>query len=250
MMYAYLRTDIRRLLRRFPRWLMLFLSLGALSLMVSVMGQTGLYGRWNAITYMAAIKTWIKPLPLLIGLIEIIFIFGDDLKAKTMQAAIGTGLSRAGLVGCKLIETALFALFDVILYGLLTLLIGVVFQAALLGSQLGELAVYLLVAWLKVLGYTSITMILLFFTRSLGLSLVFYIALFTKIVHNAVSVLLSFGPMEKLHVERYTLTSYLDILQTYLTGGSGLGPLLIVLGYIAAGCLAAMLLFQKRELEF
>ena len=96
-MIGYLFCDLHRLLRRFPRWLMLLLGLGGLALCAAIFGQTGLYGEWSSWAYIAAIKAMIKPLSLMIGIIELFFVFGDDLKAKTMQAAIGTGLSRAGL---------------------------------------------------------------------------------------------------------------------------------------------------------
>ena len=249
-MIGYLSCDMRRLLRRFPRWLMLLLGLGGLALAAAIFGQTGLYGQWSSFAYIAAIKAMIKPLSLMIGIIELFFVFGDDLKAKTMQAAIGTGLSRTDLVLGKLIEIVLLALLDVILYAVLILLFGALFQAGLLPVQLRELAVYYFVEWLKVIGYMSLTMILLFFKRSLGLALVLYIALYAKVFHTIARLLLSAKAIEGLHLSRYTLTASVDTLQTYLIGGlSGVGPLLVVLAYCVLGCAAALLVFQKRELE-
>ena len=249
-MIGYLCCDMRRLLRRFPRWLMLLLGIGGLALAAAVFGQTGLYGAWSSFAYVAAIKAMVKPLSLIIGVIELFFVFGDDLKAKTMQAAIGTGLSRTDIVLGKFLEIVLLALLDVILYAVFLLAFGALFQAGLLAVQLRELSVYCFVEWLKVVGYMSLTMILLFYKRSLGLALVLYIALYAKVLHTLARLLLSFKAIEGLHLSRYTFTASIDTLQTYLIGGlSGVGPLLVALAYCALGCLTAMLLFQKRELE-
>ena len=249
-MIGYLSCDLHRLLRRFPRYLMLLLGLGGLALCAAVFGQTGLYGAWSSFAFVAAIKAMIKPLSLIIGVTELFFVFGDDLKAKTMQAAIGTGLSRAGLVVGKFLEIVLLTLLDVLVYALFILAFGGLFQAGLLPVQLRELSTYFLVEWLRTVGYMSLTMILLFFKRSLGLALVLYIALYAKVFHAAARLLLSARAIDGLHLSRYTLTASLDTLQTYLIGGlSGVGPLLIVLAYCGLGCLIALLLFQKRELE-
>ncbi len=249
-MIGYLSCDMHRLLRRFPRWLMLLLSLGGLALTAAVFGQTGLYGAWSSFAYMAAIKAMIKPLSLIIGVVELFFIFGDDLKAKAMQAAIGAGLSRTELVMGKFVEVVLLSLLDVILYALFILAFGALFQAGLLPMQLRELSVYFFIEWLKVVGYMSLTMTLLFYKRSLGLALVLYLALYAKVLHTLARLPLSAKAIDGLHLSRYTLTATIDTLQTYMIGGlSGVGPLLIVLAYCGLGCLIALLLFRKRELE-
>lgn len=248
-MIGYLRCDLHRILRRFPRYLMLLLGLGGLALCTVIFGQSGLYGAWSSFAYVAAIKAMIKPLSLIIGIVELFFVFGDDLKAKTMQAAIGAGLSRADLVFGKYFEIVLLSLLDVLLYVVFLLAFGGVFQAGLLPVQLRELSVYALVEWLRVIGYMSLTMILLFFKSSLGLGLILYIALYAKVLHTVARLLLSIKAIDGLHLSRYTLTASIDTLQTYLIGGlSSVGPLLIVLGYGLLGCLIALLLFRKREL--
>ena len=249
-MIGYLSCDLRRLLHRFPRHLMLLLGIGGLALAAAIFGQTGLYGEWSSFAYIAAIKAMIKPLSLMIGVIELFFVFGDDLKAKTLQAAIGTGLSRTGLVLGKYLEIALLALLDVILYAVFILAFGALFGAGLLPVLLQELTVYLFVEWLEVMGYMSLTLILLFWKRNLGLALILYIALYAKVFHAAARLLLSVKAIDGLHLSRYTLTASLDTLQTYLIGGlPGIGPFIIVLAYCALGCLIALLVFQKRELE-
>ena len=249
-MIGYLSCDLHRLLRRFPRWLMVLLGLGGLALAAVIFGQSGLYGAWSSFAYVAAIKAMIKPLSLIIGVIELFFVFGDDLKAKTMQAAIGTGLSRTGLVIGKFLEIVVLTLLDVLVYAVFLLAFGALFQAGLLLVQLRELVVYCFVEWLKTIGYMSLTMILLFYKRSLGLALGLYIALYAKVLHTLARWLLSVKAIDNLHLGRYTLTASVDTLQTYLIGGlSGVGPLLIVLAYCALGCLIALLVFQKRELE-
>ena len=139
---------------------------------------------------------------------------------------------------------------DVMLYAVFIIAFGALFQAGLLPVQLRELSVYCFMEWLKVIGYMSLTMILLFFKRSLGLALVLYIALYAKVLHAAARLLLSIKALDGLHLSRYTLTASIDTLQTYLIGGlSAAGPLLVVLLYCALGCAITLLVFQKRELE-
>src|SRR3712207_8167642 len=45
--------------------------------------------------------------PLIVGIAIFLSIYGDDLKAKSMQVAIGRGMSRNGVVITKLIEVIL-----------------------------------------------------------------------------------------------------------------------------------------------
>lgn len=249
-MYRYLSADIRRLARRFPRWLIIILALFGMSACVAIAGQLGLYGRWNSFTYVTTVKNLIKPLALIIGIVEIIFLFGDDRKARTLQASIGAGLPRASLVISKYIEVILFSLLDIILYALFTFAMGFLFQANLFGSQYQELWICFFVEWLKVLGYTSLTMILLFSTRGVALGMVLYIAFFARIIEKALVLLLSIGPLERLHIDRYSMSMFIDTTQTHLIGGvSILTPLLAVLVYIAVGCMVSILLFQKKELD-
>lgn len=249
-MFSYISCDMHRLLHRFSRWLMLLLGLSGLAVFTAIFGQSGLYGQWSSFAYISAVKALIKPLPLIVGVIEILFVFGDDLKAKTIQAAVGTGLRRPELICGKYAEIVLLSFFDVVIYGLLVLAMGLLFQAGLLGSQIQELTVYLLTEWLKVIGYTALTMIMIFFTRGVGLSLVLYIALYGRVLNAVGGYLLSLGPLENMHLGRYTMTASIDTLRTCLVGGAPvLGPLLTVLAYCAAGCLITVLVFDKRELE-
>ena len=249
-MIAYISCDMHRLLHRFSRWLMLLLGLGGLAVFTAIFAQSGLYGQWSSFAYISAVKALIKPLSLFVGVAEILFIFGDDLKAKTIQAAIGTGLRRSELICGKYAECILLSFLDVVIYGLFVLAMGLLFQAGLLGSQIQELTVYLFTEWLKVVGYTAFTMIMIFYTRSVGLSLVLYIALYGKVLSSIAGYLLSLGPLENMHLARYTMTAAIDTLRTCLTGGMPvLAPLLLVLAYCAVGCLITILLFDKRELE-
>ncbi|MGL6269561.1 MAG: hypothetical protein ACRC2O_16625, partial [Chitinophagaceae bacterium] len=69
-------------------------------------------GQWNAVTFVLAVEQYIEFLPVLIGLVELISVFTEDFKAKTMQVAIGIGSPRYRIVLSKLIEMMLLVLVD------------------------------------------------------------------------------------------------------------------------------------------
>ena len=90
-----------------------------------------------------------------LGLFDILAVFSEDFKAKTMQVAIGRGVSRTQVVLTKLLDVAMVLLTDLVLFFVLTVGLSWGLGAPLTGSRLTQHVIDFLVQWLDGIGYTE-----------------------------------------------------------------------------------------------
>lgn len=79
---------------------------------------------WNTVTYLIMARAFAGMLPMFFGLLVFIAVFSMDFKAKTMQVAIGTGLSRAEVVLAKTVEVFVITVAGIFLFGVVELSAG------------------------------------------------------------------------------------------------------------------------------
>lgn len=107
--------------------------------------------------------------------------------------------------------------------------------------------------WMISLGYVAIVMPLIFRTQSVLGAMLLYIPLSASLVYNIVNMLLAVAPeyLQRIHPERITLDSSLEILRTHLIMGHlHFGALAGVFIYLAIGYTLTFLVFRRQELEF
>ena len=212
-MHNYVMADFRRIGKRLPR-IILVLVLYSILLIMTYVSST--QGTLDSVNFVIQAESYIGAMPLLIGIIELIAIFSDDFKAKTMQVAIGMGIPRYKVVLSKFYEMMIVVLMDAALLGLFIIICVMGFSIGLDGSQSAELIGQLWVMWLSVISYTSIASIIAFFMQSQGIAVLLYIVMAGGIMSQIMSLIFSIKAIEGFHLNRFLLTSFLDIFKTHL----------------------------------
>lgn len=250
-MLNYIRADVKRILgRKSHMFTMLFLF--AVFFAALVLPNRGM--QVTSVSLIAAACSLLDWMPIFFGLFELIAVFSEDFKVKTMQVAIGLGISRLQVIVCKLLEMVILIVLDCIVLLLLILGagygLGVSIPMVVLRDAVLALVVKLI---LGVTAYTSLTMIVLFFTQSTILSIFVYILVSIGIV----SILLSGAPLlglhwvESLRLNRFMLSTIINTFYTRLVLGTfDAVALLGIFAYIGAGVFFTHKLFSKCELDF
>ena len=210
-------------------------------------------GNWNCLAYQSAISLPMSMMAMFLGMFVLIGVFSEDFKAKTMQVAIGRGISRAQVVAVKLIDVTLVMLIDLVMFIVLTLALSFVTGAPLAGTQLVGHLIDFLVQWLECAGYTALVLTLLFHLQNMLVPILIYILFSSRAVYCILRMLTFWGPewVQKLQLESYTLDACLDTLRTHLVLGQLNPGALVGTGvYLGLGYLIAVDVFRRKELEF
>lgn len=246
-MKQYIVADLKRIVGRVPYWICMLLLIGYM--MTLFLFQSLI--NWNAVTYLVTASAFAGMLPIFFGLLVFIAVFSADFKAKTMQVAIGTGLSRAEVVLSKAVEVFVITIAGIVLIGVVVLLAGVVTGVGMSATQAMEIINSLWVKGVAIISYNYIAMILIFFTQKPGVGTMCYIALATPVVEILVSVINDIKLIKELDIRRFYLASLIDTAHTRLILGTfDIASFIGIAAYIMAGVAVTILLFRKRELEF
>lgn len=247
-MIHYITADLRRIIKRLPHIIALAFVLAILIILIAVIRNGD---AWTSVTFTLTVEKYIAFLPLLLGLIELLAVFADDFKAKTMQVAIGIGIPRRQVVLSKFLETAVLALTDLILFTAVCFIAGAVCGAGLNGGQIMEICINMTGDWLSIIGYASFTMILLFFTQSTGPGTLLNILFSYGLINTLIGLTDEIDAIQFLHIGQYTFTSLQKLFITRLQIGSfHFGSFIGIILYILCGCLLSILVFRHRELDF
>ena len=250
-MRNYIRADVKRILQRSSHLfsMLLLFVIYVLSLYLPNRGP-----QVTSVTLVAFAGTILEIMLVFCGLFEMIAVFSEDFKVKTMQVAIGLGISRNKVVVCKLLETLILLVLDCIVLVLLTMGIGSALGAAIAPALLMDVICTLLVKGiLAQAAVISLTMIVMFVTQSTVLSIFVYIILGMGVVNIVLSLLPMFGVtmLESLNLNRLTLSYHVGAFYTHAVLGTfDVVALLVIAIYTAVGITATCKLFAKRELDF
>ncbi|MDO5573543.1 MAG: hypothetical protein Q4G60_06155 [bacterium] len=246
-MNNYIIADLRRILIRIPLLIAEVCLLGFLLIVILVTYN----GDWNSVSFIANIRTLLQFMVVFMGLVMVIAVFADDFKTKTMQVAIGIGISRAKVILSKYIEIMVLTFINLFVMIILAFVMGGIFHANLIGEQVWELLGIFFVTWLSVISYTGLTMILIFYTQTVGLSGFVYLILSSGLVSFGIDRIFDIPALSSSHINMMTLRNVLSSFETYLAVGDfRLKLFLGILVYMLSGYLISVLVFRNRELEF
>ena len=247
-MHNYVMTDFRRIGKRLPR-ILLVLAVYSILFIINLVTLT--QGTLDSVNFVIMTESFIGGMPLMIGTIELIAVFSDDFKAKTMQVAIGIGIPRYKVVLSKFYETMMVILSDAVLLGVFIFACDKGFSIGLDGSQILELTGQLAVMWLSIVSYTSIAMIIAFAMQTTGIAVLLYIVLTSNILSQILTMILGIKALERFHLNRFLLTSFLGIFRTHLILGSFSAASFIgIVIYAAAGYGLTCAVFRHKDLGF
>ena len=250
-MYNYIWADLLRSLKRVPHIVvMVLLNLAAVGMSVYIRMTN-----WNAVFLMMAGEFFLKLIPILMGIINISIIYGDDFKAKIMQTTIGNGLSRKKVIGSKLIETAILSFLDLLEMTLFFLLVACVMRAGFNGKMVVELFQVMLVSTLQCIVYTSLVQGVIFFRQGVGIANMVYLLAIFGLPDAIIEAVLNIGAVEavvgRFHLANFLLLRMVDAASSRLMLGTvDIRAFVGIAVYTAIGFLIAVQAFKKRELEF
>ena len=250
-MLNYVRADVKRILRTSSHMF-------SMALLFVVYFCTLYFPNRNVqvtpVSLVVSACSALEWITIITGLFEMIAVFSEDFKVKTMQVAIGLGISRTQVVLCKLIEIIILLALDCLVYIAITLLGGAVLGLAIPLKVLMDVVLILLVkGLLACIVFTCLTMIVLFVTHSTILSVFTYVFIGVDVIGLLLSLLPMFGFswIEDLNLNRITLNYLIGVVHTRLALGTiDLGGLLGMAIYTAIGLFCTCKLYRKRELDF
>lgn len=246
-MNRYLKADFYRIFGRVSRYitlLILFIAFGAILFAISD-GATP-YGMVETVTQI--VNTVVVPV---FGLVEYGVVYSDDLKAKTMQIAIGTGVSRKKVIFTKWLEIVLLTALDLAVFLLIAFVVSRVRGVVFSGEPLRDVLILSGFSLVKLAGAAAITSILLFGTMNATLGMILFIAAAFGILYFLVSAIITIGPLESLHLDQYLFSSLLEAAKSRAVIGTISVPHIVgIIVYLVVFYLIACRAFRKVELEF
>lgn len=245
-MIQYVNADLHRIFRRIPRYI-------ALAAVYAIIFFTIIQVTKNSTVYqfMTSFVKYADFFFVALGLFEFIYVYGDDFKAKTMQIAIGTGVSRRKVILAKWVDFAVLMLVDAAVTVLMIVIAAAFNGVTFTPDVAGKFTIIILFGVIKTVGSVGFTMIFLFLTQNTTVGLLIYIVESIGIVSSLLSMLLESGFLSKLHISGYTFSGLLRLASARLMLGSfNFWYCLGIIIYLAAFYYLACLLFKKRELEF
>lgn len=249
-MLNYIHADLHRIARRVPRIVLLLLII-VISAFVMINGAVG--DNLNSIGFMANMAGLFTVTGVLFGLVEIMSVFSDDFRAKTMQVAIGLGISRPQVVLAKSIEYAVLNLVDELIVAVLVIAGSFSIGIGLNGDDIYQIIIRVIFAVLNALIPALFTMIPIFYLQGTGLTAILFLILYV----DPLSAIISFGFSTnewviRLHLNELPFSNMLGAVTTAMTLHTNV-PFAQFLGlaiYTVAGFVLTVLVFRKCELEF
>lgn len=248
-MLNYIHADLHRIFRRIPRCVFIILFY---AIILGVECYQAVSKSYNSVNLMADSPTFFGIASLVLGIVELQSVFSDDFRAKTMQIAIGLGLSRPKVVLVKLLDVAILSVVDQMVLMFLFILGGMGCGISLLGDQIRMLVVSALGCALSTILMTALTMIPLFYLQSTSLAILFFLLISADPLQLILAMFSTNEIVLNLHLQELPYSVVTSTLTTQLALGNTL-PIPQLLGTIAYLVLAyglTVLVFRKRELDF
>lgn len=249
-MTDYIKADIRRILHKntFLTAVGIFLAFYA--------GMVFIYFNpsFTADMYVAKITNYLSYFPLIVGLFVFMSVYADDFKCKSMQVAIGYGISRNRIIAAKIAESFLLLVGVSIITGVIINIVPFMIGLGMDEVQHLNLTLTIAAEVLRTVGYIAISTIAIFASQNAVNGIIFYVLFSTKSVYIILSMILG----QDIIVNTIgDLTQYLYTPQLYAAravimqhGTIGVAPIVAIVVYVFLPTVISAVIFGKKELEF
>ena len=242
-------ADVKRILRKPSYWIVLGICL-LISLFWSIQSNNG--GELSGFSFASGQGTAVNTMNLFIGIAIYVSVYADEFTSNSMQCLIGRGISRRRLLIAKFINCVIVTFISYGIYTLFITVTGLIMGAKMNGAESGFLYSTILTSAFTVLGYATISMIILFWSKNVA-----YATLVDAFLLFAGDTLLSgldgIPVINHWHIDRHVFSNALECAKVdmLLTGGTAIFTLLWhVVKICAISIILAYLLFRKKELDF
>ncbi len=249
-MTNYISADIRRVLHK-PSF---FYAVGVFVLLFAVLIFIYFNPAFTAEIYAAKVTSFFSFFPLLIGTLVFISVYADDFKYRSMQTAIGYGMSRSRIILAKLQESTILLLCATAVMEVLILGTPMLLGLAPNSQQIITLALTAATEMFRALGYIALSAIPVFFFQDAVGGIVVYVLLASKTIYIVLSMILGQGFF--IHtmgdLTKYLYTAWLYLVRSAFIQGEPfmLSFLFALLLYVILPTIIAIIGFHKKELEF
>ena len=246
-MRRYMNADLSRIYSRKPRIiiLLIFFILCAVNCIFSASAATSMASlASDCLNTVGLVCT-------IFGVIEIVYVYGDDFKAKTIQVAIGTGIKRQKIVHAKLLEYMICVFTDIVIATVITVVCAIITKGMTGNLYVSDVIVFVFIEWFKVVAALATSMFLMYIGEGIIATLLAYLLLAGGVITSVIQLLAPLAGLSELHLHTYTLSSQVSTLQARLElGYLNWVSLLIILLHMMFGFALASILFKNKELEF
>lgn len=192
--------------------------------------------------------------PLLIGIPIFGAIYTDDFKSRSMQIAIGRGVTRTKMMLARFFETLILVVEWHVIFTIIALICGLIDGAS--GSQIASCIGDVWSTSIKMIVFLSLSLLFVYGTQNPTTGLVFYIIFVT----NVLDIIFTFIDMipilrdNDIVLSQYFPGSACSNFISAISEGDGLHAftwgLGVVIGYIVLPLIISIQIFKKKELEF
>ncbi|WP_248406227.1 ABC transporter permease [Butyrivibrio fibrisolvens] len=240
---------MKRILRKPSYWIVLGICL-LISLFWTIQskGSDGLSG----FSFASSQGTAINTMNLFIGIAIYVSVYADEFTSNSMQCLIGRGISRKRLLIAKFVNCVIVTFISYGIYTLFITITGLLMGAKMNVAESSFLYSTILTNAFIVLGYATISMIILFWSKNVA-----YATLVDAFLLFAGDTLLgglnAIPVIKHLHIDRHVFSHALECAKVdlLLTGGTAIFTMLWHVAKICAiSIIVAYLLFRKKELDF
>ena len=252
-MLNYIRADYKRILTRTPRVVFLILfEIVFAGYVIHTWNKAA--GNFTSVSLMNSASTFFAMwFNMTICLVDFVQTFNYDFRAKTIQVALGLGVSRLKVIIAKLIQLSLVMLTDLavtfVMLGGVSVYMGIFVNP----QQFGYLLLNGLNCIVLVACSAGLLMPLIFRTQSMVLALIGFFILVPGFHTSAVRLAVRFAPefVQRLQPDKYFHDNCVNLVFTNaIQSAFQLWPILFTIAWFAIGVYLTWLSFRKMELDF
>ena len=241
-------ADIKRILRKPSYWVVTGICL-IISLLWTLRAKSGGITGLAFATYQG---TALNSMNLFLGIAIFVSVYADEFSSNSMQCLIGRGISRKNLLIAKFVNCVIVTFISYGLYTLFATITAISAGAGMNSSESAYLYGTVLTDAFLVLGYATIAMIILFWSKNVAFATL--VDAFLLFAGNTIAEIFVKLPVIKhMHIERHFLAQALECAKVDLLLTDG-GAIFSMLWHICKVCVIsvalAYLLFRKKELDF
>lgn len=249
-MIQYLYADLWRIGRRIPRWMIWILSLAiGVAVVVSASGKKN----FNYVELGSSMETVLTILPAVLAMLNLYFVYEDDMQVKTMQIAIGRGTGRLAIIFSKWLQMVLLSIIDCVSLILVMNLTGQLLKGVVLRDHIARgIGAQAISTVLTVAVMTAIVMIFLFNSMHVGIMQIVFLVLCIKpftLILNSLETRHEF--LAELQLSNFMPGKNLDAIKQMITVGQfGVRNITVIIIYCILGIGITYMIFAKKELDF
>ena len=241
-------ADVTRIFRK-PTYRTALLVCLVLSVIWGIRARMNVLNGYTFVTGQAGV---LKITGLILGISIYLSVYADEFSSNSMQCLIGRGVSRFRLLLAKFVDCVIITVTTFFIYFFFMMMLGLALAAGINASELKYIGGLIMVWMLRSLGYATFSMIILYWTKNVGLATIAdAVLLFAS--ETLLSLLNNIPVIKFWHLNKYIFEGMLVNANASLQLGHASGWLWIIFAVVKISIfsiIVSFLLFRKKELDF